>query len=63
MKSQVHNKGELKEITVKLEKDVVEAFEKMEVNSGISFADLIVTAMKRFRSVHGDYEHRLPLSE
>ena len=63
MKSQKHNQGELKEVTVKLEKKVLEDFELMVKNTGIPMADLIVTAMKRFRSSHIDYLKQVPLTE
>lgn len=56
MKTQKHNQGDLKELKVNLEKDVVEAFERMSKNSGLSIDDLVVIALKRFRSSHGDYE-------
>ncbi len=56
MKSQVHNQGELKELNVKVEKDVVESFERMMKNSGLSMADLVVIAMKRYRSSHSDWD-------
>lgn len=60
MKSQKHNQGELKELTVKIEKDVVEAVEIMSKNSGLSAADLVVIALKRFRSSHLDYLRATP---
>ncbi len=63
MKSQKHNQGELKEITIKLEKQVVEDFEKMVQNTNIPMADLIVTAMKRFRSSHTDFLKQTPMTE
>lgn len=56
MKSQKQNQGELKELKVNIDKDVVEAFAKMEKNTKIPLADLVVIAMKRFRSSHSDYE-------
>ena len=56
MKSQVHNQGELKELNVKVEKEVVESFERMMKNSGLSMADLVVIAMKRYRSSHSDWD-------
>lgn len=56
MKSQKQNQGELTELKVNIDKDVVEAFKKMEKNTKISLADLVVIAMKRFRSAHSDYE-------
>ena len=56
MKSQKQNQGELKELKVNIDKDVVEAFLKMEKNTKMPLADLVVIAMKRFRSSHSDYE-------
>jgi fructose-1,6-bisphosphatase/sedoheptulose 1,7-bisphosphatase-like protein len=55
VKSQKHNQGELKEIKVKIEKDVAESLEVMSKNSNISVDDLVVIALKRFRSSHADY--------
>jgi arsenate reductase-like glutaredoxin family protein len=63
MKSQKQNQGELKEITIKVEKQVVEDFEKMVKNTNISMDDLIVTAMKRFRSSHNDFLKQTPMTE
>jgi len=63
MKSQKHNQGELKEIKVKIEKDVAEDFEKMAEFTKIPFDDLVVTAMKRFRSSHADYLKQVPMTE
>jgi fructose-1,6-bisphosphatase/sedoheptulose 1,7-bisphosphatase-like protein len=57
MKSQKHNQGELKELKVKIEKEVVDAFAKMSENTKIPVEDLVVIALKRFRSAHSDYEH------
>ncbi|ATH09403.1 hypothetical protein BIY24_16080 [Halobacteriovorax marinus] len=56
MKTQEHNKTELKELTVNIEKDVVEAFERMADNTGYDINDLVVIALKRFRVSHSDYE-------
>ena len=56
MKSQKHNGGELKELTVKIEKNVVDSLMKMSKGSGISIDDLVVIALKRFRASHSDYE-------
>ena len=56
MKSQKHNNGELKELSVKIEKGVVESLLEMSRRSGISIDDLVVIALKRFRSSHSDYE-------
>lgn len=63
MKSQKHNQHDLKEVTVKIEKDVVEDFEKMVKNTNIPMADLVVIAMKRFRSSHADYLKQVPMTE
>jgi len=63
MKSQKHNEGELKEIKVKIEKNVVEDFEKMVANTKIPMEDLVVIALKRFRSSHNDYLHLVPMTE
>lgn len=60
MKSQVHNQGELKELTVTIEKDVVESIERMSQLSGIAIDELVVIALKRFRSSHCDYEGKTP---
>ena len=63
MKSQKQNEGELKEITVKIEKKVAEDFELMMKNTGMPIADLVVIAMKRFRSSHLDYLKQVPMTE
>ena len=55
MKSQAHNQGELKGLSVSIEKDVVDSFEQMANNSGISIDELVVIALKRFRASHSDY--------
>ena len=61
MKSQLHNQGELKELTVNIEKDVVETLERMSKNSGVDIDELVVVALKRFRSSHADYEGTIPV--
>jgi hypothetical protein len=63
MKSQKHNEGELKEIKVKIEKNVVDDFEKMVSNTKIPMEDLVVVAMKRFRASHNDYLQLVPMTE
>lgn len=63
MKSQKHNQAELKEIKVKIEKEVAEDFEKMVKNTNISMDDLVVIAMKRFRSSHADYLKNAPMMD
>lgn len=56
MKNQPQNQTELKELNVKIEKDVVEAFERMSKNTGTPIADLVVISMKRFRAAHSDWD-------
>ncbi len=63
MKSQKHNQGEVKEIKVKIEKDVVEDFEKMVKNTNFTLDELVVIALKRFRSSHADYLKQVPMTE
>ena len=60
MKSQVHNQGELAELTVNIEKDVVEALRNMADNTNIPLDDLVVIALKRFKASHGDYLGKTP---
>lgn len=55
MKSQAHNEGELSELKVSIEKDVVEKLNKMASNSGMNLETLTVIALKRFISSHSDY--------
>lgn len=61
MKSQKHNQGELKELKVSIEKEVVESFENMARVSGLPLEELVVVALKRFRSSHADYEGKIPV--
>ncbi len=63
MKSQKHNEGELKEITVKIEKKMAEDLELMSKNTNMPVADLVVIALKRFRSSHYDYMKLVPMTE
>ncbi len=56
MKTQLQNQGELKEMKVKIEKEVVESFERMTKASGLSLDDLVVIALKRYRSSHSDWD-------
>lgn len=55
MKTQKHNEGELAELTVNIEKQVVEDFKRMAQNSHLPLEELVVIALKRFRSSHADY--------
>ncbi len=63
MKSQKQNQGELKELNIKIEKKVVEDLELMSKNTNITVADLVVIALKRFRSSHTDYLKQTPMTE
>jgi fructose-1,6-bisphosphatase/sedoheptulose 1,7-bisphosphatase-like protein len=63
MKSQKHNQGDLKELKVKIEKEILEDFERMEKNTKIPMADLVVIALKRFRHSHYDYLKLTPKPE
>lgn len=63
MKNQVHNQGDLKELKVSIEKDVVDSFERMSKVSGITVADLVVIALKRYRSAHSDWDVKPSKSE
>jgi fructose-1,6-bisphosphatase/sedoheptulose 1,7-bisphosphatase-like protein len=55
MKTQEHNKGELAELTVKIEAQLVKDLETMAKNSGMPVDELVTIAVKRFRSSHADY--------
>jgi len=55
MKNQEHNKGELAELKVKIEKKLVEDMKVMSTNSGMSVDEIVCIALKRFRSSHNDY--------
>ncbi len=63
MKSQKQNQGDLKELTVKIEQKVAEDLELMSRNTGMSPSDIIVIALKRFRSSHLDYLKQAPPTE
>lgn len=56
MKNQVHNQGELKELKVLIEKNIVESLERMSVNSGMPVEEIVVIALKRYRSTHLDMD-------
>lgn len=63
MKSQKHNEGELKEVAVKIEKQVAHDLELMSKNTGMPVADIVVIALKRFRASHLDYLKQVPVTE
>ena len=60
MKTQKHNQGELKTLSVKIEKDVADTVEKMAKNAGIPVDELVVIALKRYKSSHAELEGKLP---
>ncbi len=55
MKSQKHNQGELGELKVQIEKELVESVKIMAQNSGMEEAEIVAIALKRFRASHADY--------
>ena len=55
MKSQKHNQGELRLLSVKIEKEVVQAIEHMAEYTKRPVDELVVIALKRFCSSHTDY--------
>lgn len=55
MKDQKHNDGELGALEVKIEKKMIGDLEIMSKNSGLSQDDIVIIALKRFRSSHADY--------
>ncbi len=63
MKSQKHNLGELKQLSVNIEADLVDAFHRMSKNTNIKIEDLVAIALKRFRSSHNDYDCGTPKTE
>lgn len=54
MKGQVHNQGPLEELKVKIEKSVIEDVKKMADKGGMTIDELVVIALKRYRSRHTD---------
>jgi hypothetical protein len=60
MKGQEHNKGELKELKVSIEKWVVEEIQLMSKNTKFSVEELVVIALKRFIDSHADYRGTAP---
>lgn len=55
MKSQEHNKGELKDLKVSIETNVVDKLNQMSKNSGIPLEDMVCIALKRYITHHSDY--------
>jgi hypothetical protein len=63
VKNQKHNEGELTELKVKIEKELVESIKTMSNNSGMSEAEIVAIALKRFRASHADYMGCAPTLE
>ena len=55
MKTQTYNEGELSELKVNIEKQLVEDLKVMSENTGMPIEDLVAVALKRFRTHHADY--------
>lgn len=55
MKTQKHNDGELSELKVKVEAQLIKDLETMSQNSEMTVDELVTVAIKRFRSSHADY--------
>ena len=60
MKSQKHNQGELKKVTLNIEVEMAKALEEMSNNSGLSQDDIVVIALKRYQAAHSDYVKKTP---
>lgn len=63
MLNQKYNQGELKELKVKIDADIVEALKYMAENNEYSKADLVAIALKRFISHHSDYMNCAPKTD
>lgn len=55
MKSQEHNQTKLEKLEVQIEEQIIKDLKTMSENSGMSIDELVVIAVKRFRSSHADY--------
>ena len=60
MKTQKHNQGSLKELTVNIEEAVVDSILQMAQSSEMSIDDIVVIALKRFRASHAELEGKAP---
>ena len=60
MKTQKHNQGNLKELTVNIEEAVVDSILQMAQSSQMSIDDIVVIALKRFRASHAELEGKTP---
>ena len=55
MKDQTHNEEALGALEVRIEQTMINDLKTMSDNSGLSQDDIVVIALKRFRSSHADY--------
>ncbi|MBT4792413.1 MAG: hypothetical protein HON90_12650 [Halobacteriovoraceae bacterium] len=55
MKTQSHNQGELTELKVKIEAQLVKDLQLMAENAEISIDEIVAVSIKRFKSSHADY--------
>ncbi|MFT6632620.1 MAG: hypothetical protein ACJAS4_002584 [Bacteriovoracaceae bacterium] len=55
MKTQKHNEGELAELKVNVEVQLIKDLETMSANSDFDIDEIVAIAVKRFRSSHADY--------
>ena len=63
MKTQKHNQGELAELKLMIEKQLVEDIALMAENSSYTQEEIVAIALKRFRTHHADYMHVVPKLE
>ena len=55
MRTQEHINGKTEKLEVDIDPQIIRDLETMSKNSGLSQAELVVIALKRFRSSHADY--------
>tara|TARA_B100000925_G_scaffold273240_1_gene237807 strand:- start:3590 stop:3781 length:192 start_codon:yes stop_codon:yes gene_type:complete len=60
MKTQTHNQGELKELHVNIESQVVESLETMVRQSKMSIDEIVVVALKRYIASHAELLGKAP---
>ncbi|MBT3979862.1 MAG: hypothetical protein HOE90_00835 [Bacteriovoracaceae bacterium] len=63
MRSQKHNQGELKELKVKIESEIVDCIHLMADKSEMSIDEIVVIALKRYRSRHSDLLSEHPVTD
>ncbi len=56
MRTQKHNQGNLTKLHVNIESEVVTSIEHMAEVTGMSVDEIVVIALKRYRSAHSDLE-------